>query len=470
MAQKIYGSISQAGYNSANGFQVILAMFVDLTAAIDDAYMKALSELPAQLGARLKCSVKLQLLFGFSGMGGLNEGEDVVLMRRNVKALADHNPYAKGVYLVGVPAFGGTPEFRWKSVCLYMDLLRRDAAFQRLQAVSHDNGTVGFLRYGEYDEQLLVKLKGKEKALTDHLGTYGHVEFPGALNTRIAAIETAARASFTVDANTQPIHPDMIVTGFWNIHKAKRNNNDEFNRGRAQTLVALRETGDGIVRQIQEFYQQQLGDPKQFLVNLFTESHAGIGFVENRAALESLLKHQLQQIQDAMPPALVYNENGYTEEIAGYLSQKLNFGIYKAKLWLYETLNRTYAALSEQQILKVRTEMQEQLHMVQNNLSHVPSKKQFCDQALGHGDNLDAQFMAIVGASSDTTLKHLVCRKEDDRAWIDSNCYMGNQQEARFFIHETMGGLLILDEAPIKAVQALLFDCTESRLEELLGT
>ena len=46
---------------------------------------------------------------------------------------------------------------------------------------------------------------------------------------------------------------------------------------------------------------------------------------------------------------------------------------------------------------------------------------------------------------------------------------MGNQQEARFYIHETMGGLINRDEAPITALQLMMVDCTESRLQELLG-
>lgn len=469
MAQKIYSAISQAGYTSASGFQVILAMFVDLRSAMDDAYMQTISGLSSQLSAWLHCSIKLQLLFGFCGTRGLKAGEDVAQMRQSVMALAERNPYAKGVYLVGEPVFGGAPEFRWKAVCLYLDLLRRNATTQRLQTVSHEHGTVGFLRYGEYDEQLLMKLSELEKLLIHNLGSYGHVEFPGELNKKLTKIESETRESFAVDANTQPIHPDMIVTGMWNIYKAKRNSNDEFNRGRAQTLAALRETGDNIVQQVQAFYEQQMGDPRKFLVDIFIEIHAGIGFVENRAAMQSLLKHQIQPMQDAMPPALAYNEKGYSEEIQTYLTQKLNYGIYKAKLWCYETLNRVYENLSEQKIEKERTLMQEKLHMVQNNLTHVPTKKEFCELSIGHGDNLDAQFMAIVGASGDMTLKHLVCRKEEDRVWIESNCRIGNQQEARFFIHESMGGLLTLDEAPIKAVQALLFDCSEMRLKELLG-
>lgn len=468
MAQKIYSSISHVGYSSASGFQVILAMFVDLTEAMDEAYVKALSELPTTLSTKMKCSVRLHLLFGYTGMCGLKEGEDIKLMKQNVKTFVDHNPYSKGVYLVGVPAFGGTPEFRWKSVCLYLDLLRREATLQRLQAVSHNNGTVGFLRYGEYDEQLLVKLKEEEKMLTANLGDYGHVEFPSALNTRLAAIETEVRTSFTVDASVQPIHPDMIVSGFWNIHKAKHNNNDAFNRARAQTLAALRETGDGMVQQVLEFYKQKLSDPKQFLMDIFSEIHAGIGFVSNRSAIQSLLKHQLQPVQDAMPPALTYNENGYQDEIGSYLSQKLHYSIYKAKLWVYETLNEAYANFSDHMIGAKRAQMLEELNSVQNSQNHVASKKDFCGNALGNGDNMDAQFEPVLGASDDITIKHLVCRTDVDRAWIESNCYMGIQQEARFFIHETLGGLVHLDEAPLKTVQAMLFNCTKERLDDLL--
>lgn len=468
MTQKIFKKISDAGYRAANGFQVVLAVFVDLTEALDESFLKELSSVSAMLSTHLRCSVKYQLFFGYVGMAGLNEGEDVALMRQNAKALVNGNPYAKGVYLVGKPAFGGTPEFRWKAVNFMLDMLRRDANAQRLQVVSHDNGTIGFLRYSEYDEQMLVKLQNEEKQLINHLGNYGNVEFPGELNSRLAVIETAARENFVVDANMQPIHPDMIVSGMLKIWSAKRNSNDDFNRGRAQTLAALRGTGEGLVEQIRDFYQSRMGDPRQFLVDVFTSIHAGIGFVENRALVQSLLVPQIQAVRDAMPPALAYNENGYAEEICTYLEQKLNYGIYKAKIWFYDTLKKAFENFSEQQIANRRSEMQEQLRMVQNNLNHVPTKKEFCDQAIGSGSGMDAQFIAVVGGAG-VTLKYLTCRKDEDRAWMEANCFMGNQQEARFYIHETMGGLINRDEAPIKALQVLLFDCTDSRMEELLG-
>lgn len=469
MTQKIFKKISDAGYRAANGFQVVLAVFVDLTEALDESFLKELSNVSAMLSAHLRCSVRCQLFYGYVGMAGLNEGEDVALMRQNVKALVGGNSYAKGVYLVSEPAFGGTPEFRWKAVNFMLDMLRRDANTQRLQAVSHDNGTVGFLRYGEYDERMLVKLQDEEKKLINYLGNYGNVEFSGELNARLAAIELAARENFIVDANLQPIHPDMIVTGMLKIWSAKRNSNDEFNRGRAQTLAALRGTGEGLVEQIQEFFKNRMGDPRQFLMNVFTDIHAGIGFVENRTLVQSMLAPQIQTVRDAMPPSLAYNENGYTEEICTYLEQKLNFGIYKATIWFYEALKDAFGSFSEMKIANRRSEMQEQLRMIQNNINHVPTKKEFCDQAIGSGGGMDAQFMAVVGAAGDLTLKYLACRKDEDRVWMEDNCFMGNQQEARFYIHETMGGLINRDEAPIKALQVPLFDCTESRLEELLG-
>lgn len=469
ITRKVFQAISDAGYKAANGFQVALAVFVDLTEAMDEAFLKELSQVATQLNTHLKCSVKIQLFFGYVGMAGLNEGEDVELMRQNAKALVSSNPYAKGVYLVAEPAFGGTPEFRWKAVNLLLDMVRREANLHRLQSTSHDNGTIGFLRYGEYDEQMLVKLKNEEKQLVDHLGSHGNVEFPGVLSARLANIEAAAREHFVVDPNMQPIHPDMIVSGFMKIWSAKRNSNDEFNRGRAQTLAALQGTGEGLVTQIQEFYQSRLGDARQFLVQMLTDIHAGIVFVENRMLLRSLLSPQIPMVRDAMPPALTYNENGYADEVRNYLEQKLQYGIYKAKVWFCEALQEAFDNFSEKKIAQCRGEMQEQLRTVQNNMKHVPTKQEFCDQAIGFGGGLDAQFMAIVGAGGDLTIKYLVCRKEEDKLWIEQNCFMGNQQEARFYIHETMGGLINRDEAPIKALQLLMFDCTESRLQELLG-
>lgn len=468
MTQKIFKAISNAGYKSALGFQVVLAVFVDLREALDEAFLKSLSEISNQMHSRLNCSVKLQLFFGYVGMGGLQEGENVELMRQNVKELTRYNPFAKGVYLVGEPAFGGTPEFRWKAVTLFLDMTRREANLQRLMSVNHDNGTIGFLRYGEYDEQMLTKLETEEKQLVDHLSNTGYVQFPGELNARVSAIEAAVRDALVLDANAQPIHPDMIVTGKIKQWQAKRGSNNEFNNGRAQTLAALQGTGEGLMRQAKEFYQNQMGDPKQFLTSILTNIHAGIGFVENHALVRSLLEPQIKAVSDAMPPALAYNESGYAQEICAYLDQKLNYGIYKAKLWFYETLKEAFGKFSSEIIAMRRTEMQEKLHMVQNNMQHIPTLKAFCDQAIGSGSGLDSQFMVIVGGSDDANLKYLVCRKETDKAWIESNTIMGHQQESRFYIHETMGGLMNRDEAPIKALQALLFNCTDSRLEELL--
>ena len=417
----------------------------------------------------MHCSVRCQLYFGFVGMAGLDEGEDVALMRQNVKDLLNENHYTQGIYLVGRPAFGGTPEFRWKAVTFMLDMLRRNANTQRIQTVNHNNGTVGFLRYGEYNEQRLAELQDKESRLTNWLGSNGNLGLSNELTNRLTGIEEDVRKNFVVDANMQPIHPDMIVSGFLNIMRARRNNNDSFNRGRAHTLAALQGTGDGLVEQIQEFFKSQMGDPRQYLLDIFDRVGAGIGFVENRALVQSLLAPQLKAVTDTIPPSLAYNEQGYYGEIRDYLAAKLEYGIYKGKKWFYETLLETFKGFSDVKITRRRSEMQEELNMVQNNMNHVPTKQAFCDQAIGAGGGLDAQFVAVFGASGDLTMKYLVCRKDEDRSWMENNCFIGQQQELRFYIHETTGGLVSRDAAPIKALQVLLFDCTDLRLNELFG-
>lgn len=462
ITKRIYKEVEACGFHSMPGLSVIVAVFLDLREDVSESLLQALAGVPNRLSGALGCDVQMKLNFGF--VGSLSE-VDAQALRQKIKAVAQSDLDSRGLYLVAEPDFGGKVETRWKAAMVYLDLLRRGASAQQIMFTDHPNGTVGFLRYGEYDENMLSKLQKERDELSANLSNNGSMQFSQQLTSLLTTMEMAAAGQFQVNAAMQPIHPDMTVNGWLNRQRASHGNYAPFNLARASTLQAVCDTGDRIVEQIGEAYQAQMGDAKTCLVELFQKANAGIGFVKDRSKVQSYLEQKMPVVQDPPMPILAYNENGYTDEISRYLAEKLAYGQYKAKKTALESLLNAYNAMDDVQFIKTDKQMKDRLEIVKINLNHLPSKQNFCSLALGTGMGLESDFSAILGAPGDVTIKHLVCRKTADQSFIQ-NVVPGSNH--CYFIDEVYGGLGELDDAPIKAVQAALFDCTDERLEDLL--
>lgn len=468
IAKRINSEVTNRGFQGMAGLDVIFVVFLDLREDVSENLLQALASVPGILSANLGCNVLMRLNFGFVDTQD-DEGRETLPQR--IKDAVQSDMDSRGLYLVAEPDFGGRAENHWKAVMVYLDLLRRGAeSAQSLAFLNHDNGTIGFLRYGEYGVDMLSSLQKEYDELTAQLATEGNdggAAFSTQLTSGLMELETAARAQFAVNGAMQPIHPDMTVTGRIAQWQAAHGSNQAFNKAQLATQQALLDTGKRMEQQIQDFYQARMQDPKTFLIGLFQKANVRLKFVENSTQVLSYLDMNDRAVPDAALPTLAYNPNGYTDQISLYLADKLAHCLYKAKKNAMESLRNAYNSLSQEKIAKERTQMRERLDVVKTNLGHLPTREKFCALALGNGAGLESAFSVFLGAAGDMTLKHLVCRRQDDRTYIQNNCVV-HGTECRYYIDEAHGGLGELDNAPIKALQAALFDCTDARLEDIL--
>lgn len=469
IVQKINKEVMMTGLPGLAGQSVILAVFLDLTREIKPELLKALAGVPDRLAMALGCMVQINYTFGFMGLKSA-EDYDEKAIGGQIRKVVTTEGYNKGLILVAEPTFGGEQENRWKAVMLYLDMLRRGASIGTASGVSHANGTVGFLRYGEFAENQREIFQAREQALKQNLGSEGYTPFGDKLISRLGDLDVKAVELFRVNPALQPIHPDMIVTGMRKKMQAGRGSNEEFNKARLVTVDAAVETGKRLEQQVLDFFKTQIGAPKDYLVSLFQEAGAGIGFVEDRAKVNDKLGQKLQVVPEPSMPMLAYSsdqEAAYRTELGTYFEKKLHYAIYNAKKWVQDALLAAYRDIPDEVFEAERTKMQKELEIVRIKQNHVPDRQNFCDIAIGGGLGMECQFFVFGGDAGDVTLKFIVCREQSDAMFLNGCVVMG--PECRFYINANTGSLVDKKSAPIKAVQAALFNCTDDILEQLLA-
>lgn len=468
LAQTIAGMIRNQGIVSLGGKSLVMAVFMDLTKAPDEALLAEIMRVPKVLSKALGCMVPLTMEFGF--LAELAFG-DTEALKANVRKVMELNcqdsTQRKQMCLVGIsPLWQADEDISWKSVMVCLDLLRRESAPAGMVPMDGHSAcnNVGFLRYGEYDEDKLKYLASEldriERALSDN----GAMEFRNELNMALGKIESDVEAHYPVDGNSHPIHPGMYVDGFF-AKKAAQRGAEPFASARNSTWHALDTTGKHLKEMIFAAYRDQIQDAPAYLLQYMKKADIGIDLESDRKQMEDILSPEPVGLAEPMTPALAYKETGYTSEIDNYLKAVRRYAGAKARHDFAKALLEAYRQIPDAQYAQRRSVLQQEYTNIVNKQSRLMTKKQLLDM-VSMGGELPGSAFRITRAEGRSAY-WVLCRNEQIGAEMDAA--LAGTMAMGYYIDATYGGLKMLDNAPLKALQLLQFDCNDDCLDDLIG-
>lgn len=444
---------------------LILALFFDLRKPLQAKNLQALLKLPDLLEELLHCQQVHIHCFGYTGLVAFSQKEAI---KANIRLFQEVDQRTHKLWLVADDAQGSEKE-RWKPAILFLDFLRRHENPYSLMSRQHSEGSVGFLRYGEYQQQRRIRFKAEIEQLKGWISECRQGSFSEKLSVRLEALRQSAREAFLVDAKAQPLHPDMFPKGFFDQQKAKKNK-DPFRTARQFSQSAVIATGVGLTRQIHAYVMGRVGALKPYLIRLLEEAKVSISFVEDRVELRRRITMPIEETCEPLPLYLPYNKDGYENPIEKYLTEVRETAITMAINALLKGLAEACDSLSAEAVRGKKMEFSHRLEECGSMLASLPDLENFCRRSFVEGKGLMSPITVSLAHDGNDTLRILMCRNMDDRNWIadhvstetivNSNC--------QCYIDENMGGIIKLDDAPVKCVFAAYFNCTEACLNDLL--
>lgn len=468
LAQTITETARDRDIEIQAGQPALIAVFLDLTCAPDEALLNEIIRVPKVLAKALGCVVPLTLEFGYLAMLAYGDSDE---LKANVQKIVDINcqdtSRRKQLCLVGVsPAWRTDEDISWKSVMVCLDLLRRSNNPAAMVPVHGANpcSNVGFLRYGEYDQEKLENLTAERDRIERALSDDGNLAFLGEVNEALRRIERDVEANHPVDGNCHPIHPKMYPDGFIEKMAAKRGA-DPFATGRNQTLSALSTTAKHLKQTIMDTYRDQIADAARYLKLYMEKADIGIELESNRKHMEDILTPEPIGMAEPMIPGLAYKESGYAAEIDTYLKDVRRHAGAKCRHDFAKALLEAYRQIPDSEYTQRKTELHRSLDALQHKIDRLMTKKQLIGKITA-GDALPKSAFNITTAAGCNAYWAL-CRDEEIGAELDAA--IAGAMASAYYIDATYGGLKMLDNAPLKALQLLQFTCTEDCLRDLIG-
>lgn len=468
LAQTIAGMIRSQGITALSGQSIVMAVFLDLTREPDEALLGEILKVPKVLSKALGCMVPLTLEFGFLAELAFGDAE---ALKANVRKVVDMNcqntSQRKQLCLVGIsPLWQKDEDISWKSVMICLDLLRRDSSPAAMIPVDGVNAcnNVGFLRYGEYDEEKLQHLAAEMERIERARSANGAMEFRNALNMALGRIESDVEKLYPVDGGCQPIHPKMYPEGFIERVAAQHGNNP-FATARNHTLHALSITSRQLKDTIFAAYRDQIQDAPAYLIQYMKKANIGIELESDRKQMEDILSPEPIGMAEPMMPSLAYMETGYTIEIDNYLKGVRRYAGAKARHDFAKALLEAYRQVPDSQYSQRRSVLQQDYTNVQNKIGRLMTKQQLLDIVASGGVLPGSAFRPTRAAGRNAYWA--LCRDVQIGAQMDAA--LASTMAIGYFIDATYGGLKMLDNAPMKAVQLLQFECNDDCLQDLIG-
>lgn len=469
--EQIRSLIVKQQIHSISGESCILAVFMDLTKPIDPATLTTLTAIPNQLNAMLNCRVSLVYEFAYLGRIASSARGDLRDRIMDLSATNERNPsIRRQICLVAQPLLSGESVNYWKAAIVCLDIMRRRFSPDDVLppvGTGGANNDVGFLRYGEFDEEKLRRLTDQKARLEKLLSSAGERELRESVAAALRKLELDISEQVTVDPKAQPIHPNMFVEGFFKRKKAASGKNDEFNEAQRYTIEAVLTTGNEIHSRSMDIAKAMVGNSTDFLRQLLDRSGVGIALESDRALMTRCLSADLQRADRPTGLDLRYNENGYTEEIGQYFQEALRHSLYEAKKYLLKCLMDAYNAITADDLSDRASALHRELDEAKHALDQIAQEDDFCRSARDSGKLMETCFTpASVGDGSGGTRRHLLCRNPETASRLEK--LYGRPELSVSFINGTAAGLMTLDSAPVKALHILSFDCTPARLLDLI--
>lgn len=467
LAQNITAMMREHEIVALAGETVVVAVFLDLTKAPDEGLLQEIVKLPAIL-TKLGCLAPIVLEFGFLDDVVFGDAETLKEnIRKTVAINCLDTTIRKQLLLVATSSLvQREDDTSWKAVMIALDILRRDGAPANMVPVDgvNPNNNIGFLRYGEYDEQKLQALLKEQETLRRKLSNSGAMEFKNALNMVLGKIETDVAERFVVDGNCQPLHPGVKVEGFFQ-KKAAARGKEPFAAARNSTWNALDMTAKNLKTMIHDAYQEQIAGAPVYLKQYIEKADIGIELESDSAAMLEMLDPEPIGMSEPMTPNLAYKESGYSSEIDGYLKDVRRYCAAKARYEFAVALRDAYKEIPQSEYAQRRSVLAKELKNVGYRISMLMDKKSLIN-LIATGGNLPQANIHIARGGGNSACWAL-CRDPEDSAVLGAACT--GALVSVYYIDAKFGGLKLLDNAPIKAVQLLQFHCSEERLSDLIG-
>lgn len=466
LAKSITGLIAQQGIASVAGVTMLVTVFLDLTEAPDEALMEEIVAVPDFLERVLGCNVPIVLEFGYLGQMAFGDKQALRENARQVVRINQINTHLrKQLCLVASsPLVQVENDHSWKAVMTLLDVLRREPAPASIVPVVNvqENTNVGFLRYGAYNEVNREALTEQKERLQKRLGGGGDTELSTVLNTACAKIFRDIEDRYSVDGNFQPIHPNMMVTGFFAKKSAEKGRNRDFERARQSTWAAMEDTAIHLQEMIREAYQEQIRNAEAYLDRFIEESGAGLELESDLGRMRAILKMEGNRARP-MAPGLTYKENGNAMEIENYLRETRQYTAACIQKEFVDALRKAYEGREPSYYNQKHNTISTQLKQIDIRLSGMSDKQTLINRAANSQNMPETGFHPVLGGGMMSSF--LLCRENEDAQLCDNACQ--GQVTSVYNMDKKYGGIKTLDDAPIKAIQMLMFDA-HNHLEDLI--
>ena len=445
---------------------VVIAAFLDLTQEPNTQLLKEIGQVAGWLHGALGCNVSVTVEFGDLREMAFADKEE---LRSNVKKAVEANcetpDSLKPLYLVASsPLVMPEDDCCWKSVIIFLDILRREPDPASLIQGGNPHGDVGFLRYGQYEEEKLNNLSGEKESIADALGKDGDQRLKNLVDEECGTIAEEIKKNYPVDGTCQPIHPDMIVNGAFRRMLASHGNLASYEAARNSTEFAVSMTGIKLKETILEAYQYKISNAGDDLVRFIEEAGVGLKMQKDKVRMESILSPGRMTVAEPSVPKLNYRPEGPAGDIAAYLAEVRRYAEVKVKFDYCNALCEAYKAIPESEYQQKQKELKDQGDRIDTHLEGILDRKGFINMVESGAALPMTCFYPVLGGGKQSNWA--IARTLEDADELDSHCT--GSKTSVYFIDEETGGLKTVDNAPIKALQILLFDCDDDRLRDLI--
>ena len=471
MAQALCAKIQEQGIYSLNGEQCILTIFLDLRQPISLEFKEELWKVSQVLTTALQCNIQTVLEFGFVGRQGFGSAET---QRNNAKEIVEKNAKMLEVIqhrlcLIGTPALAADGGNSWKAAIVYLDTLRR--LTNPIDLIPKAGGTanddIGFLRYGEYNKFEYDGLVQRRNELEALCGQGGKDRLRELLNKKREELKNKVEERFLIRGMLQPQHPEMIVMpGFLNhnIHSAQKGTHKGYIVAQQATRGAAMMTAGRLRDDILAEFNAEIETADETMTHLLEEARVGLRLRMDAVEMGFILDDDVHYVKEPHRPELVYKEEGCAQEINDYLVQIKAYAIAEGTRKFNEEIKSAYTRISKDYLMRELAEKEAELVKVQNKVNAVGTAEQFCSKYVFHNNPPESDFNPIVATGVGS--KYLIFRGNTMRTAV--NASTDGATIPIYEINELGGGIQILDDAPVKTVQAVFLNYTDNLLLHLM--
>ena len=459
--EEVLSNIRNNKIPDMTGKSCIVVLFLDSrNEELDEDTIDKIERLSARIQNALFCTIQIELQFVLCGTNPVVGADQIkqrtlLLSKKNTDAASIN----RRICLIAKTLVNPNDLTAWRSAIIYLDVLRRSTDLNSVfPAVgASGNNDVCYLAFSEYNEKERQKKEEDIRKLNDYLGAGHKDELIQLITKKLCELDNRVPV---LDANAQPLHPDLFVNGIIQRKKAQHGHNQVFNNARVMTQAALHETYRRFVKDTEELFDSAsaCGADCSLLV-LLKEAQVGLELRCDPAKIKEILPKAGDAGVQPQMPSLTYNESGYREEIDKYFKGVRDYAIQAAHRKFAQNLIDQCEKINVDERKKEKEEVGKKLSDEKNVLAGMPDEAGFLNMVTA-SLALPASFHP--GMPGGSTTKVLIDLDANTAERHDKNvagcniAYLPKEQ------------MLLADDAETKAFHVLDFDCDKARLDDLI--